>query len=121
MYDYAGDYDGQYPTADKWCDLLMTTSSVADTKQFICRGSDAKIGESSYALNKNIAGKKASEIPEDIVLLFEAEKGWNQVGGPELLTLENHDGEGCNVLFGGLHVTFVKKERIADLNWGVEK
>ena len=38
---------------------------------FICRVSGAKKGESSYALNKNAAGKKVSELPGDMVLLFE--------------------------------------------------
>jgi len=120
LYLYRNDYDGHYPTADKWCDLLVMNYEVK-LESLLCKGSDAKIGESSYALNKNIAGKNSSEIPQDTVLLFETKGGWNQVGGPELLTTENHKGEGCNVLFGGLHVEFVKVERIAELKWDTEK
>ena len=120
MLIYTEDFNGLYPTADKWCDLLVSFSRV-EPNQFICRSSDAKVGESSYALNKNIAGKKYSEVPPDTVLLFETKVGWNQVGGPELLTLENHKGEGCNVVFGDWHVEYVKAERIGELKWDTEK
>ena len=120
IYMYASDYDGQYPTADKWCDLLVSFSRV-EPNQFICRGSDAKVGESSYALNKKIAGKKSSEIPKDVVLLFETKGSWNQFGGTEILTLENHNGKGCNVLFNDRRVEFVKAELIGELKWDTEK
>jgi hypothetical protein len=115
MLLYAHDNDYKYPTADKWCDLLMMH---IDAKHFICRGSDATIGESSYAFNKNLEGKKSSETPPDMVLLFETKGGWNQYGGPELLTFENHKGEGCNVLFNSFNVSFVKPEKVSELNWG---
>ena len=160
LYLYRSDYDGKYPTAEKWCDLLVMNYEEK-LESLVCSGSDAKIGESSYALNKNIAGKKSSEIPEDTVILFETNYGknplgrdgtlgdrewykslnslserddlkqlrrsekvyklrWNQVGGLELLTMENHKGEGCNVLFNDIHAEFVKSERIAELKWDVE-
>ena len=45
---------------------------------------------------------------------------WNQVGGPEDLTIDNHEGRGCNVLFGDGHVEFVKAEDIGKLRWTVE-
>ncbi len=79
IYLYRSDYDGQYPTADKWCDLLVMNYEVK-LEYLVCKGSDAKIGESSYALNKNIAGKKSSEIPEDTVILFETNYGKNPLG-----------------------------------------
>ncbi|MBN1805728.1 MAG: hypothetical protein JW837_10785 [Sedimentisphaerales bacterium] len=161
MYMYRSDSDGKYPKADDWCDLLVIYAEV-NPELLVCKGSDAKIGESSYALNKNIADKKFSEIPDDTVILFETNYGkgssdrkgtfgerhcyktissfgenwhsnwfkkykssekvyklrWNQSGGPELLTTENHRGQGCNVLFNDLHVEFVKAERLGELNWG---
>ena len=55
--------------------------------------------------------------PPDMVLLFETKGGWNQFGGPELLTTENHKGEGCYVLFNDVHVEFIKKEAINELKW----
>jgi hypothetical protein len=117
---YAQDYSNSYPTHEKWCDLLVS-SSIVESDRLFCRGSDAKKGQSSYCLNMNIAGKKSSEIPSDIVLLFETKGGWNQIGGPELLTLENHKGEGCNVVFGDMHAEFVKVERLGELKWDIEK
>ena len=161
LYLYRNDYDGHYPTADKWCDLLVMNYEVK-LESLLCKGSDAKIGESSYALNKNIEGKKSSEIPKDTVILFETNYGknpmgrdgtledrewykslnpisergdlkqhkhsekvyklrWNQVGGPELLTTENHKRKVYNFLFNDMHVEFVKAERLGELKWDTEK
>jgi len=163
MMIYANDYNNQYPTAKKWCDLLVMYSEVRPVR-FVCKSSDAKKGESSYAMNKNVIGKRVSEIPEDVVVLFETIFGknpegrqevlgnrdwykklsslkdrwdfdwikkyrhsekvyklrWNQFGGPELLTTENHNGEGCNILFNDGSVKFVKAEDIGELKWDFE-
>jgi hypothetical protein len=120
MQIYADEYNGMYPTSEKWCDLLVQYLKMESDK-FICKGSNAEKGQSSYCLNKNIAGKKSSEIPSETVLLFETKKGWNQVGGPELLTFENHDGKGCNVLFNDERVEFIKAKRLGELKWDTEK
>jgi hypothetical protein len=144
---------------------LLVVYAEVNPEHLICKGSDAKIGESGYAFNKNIADKKTSEIPEDTVILFETNYGkgssdrketlgerqcyrtissfggkwasdwfrkyrssekvyklrWNQTGGPDMLTIENHNGEGCNVFFNDMHVEFVKAERLGELKWGAEK
>jgi len=84
MQIYASDYDDQYPTADKWCDLLIAYLEVSP-KQFVCKGSDAKIGESSYAFNENLIDKKLTGVPPDVVLLFETNFGKNQAGRQGLL------------------------------------
>lgn len=160
MLVYANDNNDEYPTADKWCDLLIQYADVRP-KQLICPKSGAKTGESSFAMNKNIIGKKVSEIPPDVVLLFETNFGkdpsgrqellghrdwyeffsleyqrwgkkhdasdkvyklrWNQFGGPEILTFENHRGKGCNILFNDYHVEFVTPERLGELKWKVEE
>jgi hypothetical protein len=160
MLIYANDYDDQYPTADKWCDLLIMHSEVYP-RLFVCKLSDAKEGESSYAMNKNVVGKKVTEVPKDVVVLFETNFGksragrqellrdrgfykffgediwsfgkktsglekvyelrWNQFGGPEILTTENHRGKGCNVLFNNGRVEFVKVKRLGELKWEVEQ
>ena len=57
----------------------------------------------------------------DVVLLFETKAGWNQFGGPELLTTEHHEGKGCNVLFNDGDVEFIKKEQVGELKWKVDK
>jgi prepilin-type processing-associated H-X9-DG protein len=122
MLNYASDNDDQYPTAEKWCDLLIAHCEVSP-KQFVCPLSDAKEGESSYTFNENLIGKKFTEVPPDVVILFETKEGWNQFGGPEILTTGNHkyQGEGgCNILFGDSHVSFVRTEQLGELKWEVE-
>ena len=152
MMLYASDNNDRYPTAEKWCDLLIQYLDRTP-RQFICRGSDVVKGESSYAFNKNLAGKKVSEVPGDVVVLFETNFGktpvgrggfigerdynkalgisdpnrevyklrWNQVGGPEILTTDNHKGKGCWVSFNDSHVEFVKTEKLKDLKWKPEE
>lgn len=123
MLIYASDYDEKYPTADKWCDLLVEYINVREhrkpirvtEKDFKCPGN--KKERCSYAINPNVS---PSSNPR-LVLLFETEGGWNQFGGPELLTADNHDGKGCNISFCDLHVEFVKKEKFGELKWKAEQ
>ena len=119
---YANDFDGKYPTSDKWCDLLVENYDerhYVDAKTFICksalRGGDKN--RCHYAINP----KAEPNSPPDMVLLFETKGGWNQFGGPEILTTENHKGKGCNVLFNKGRVEFVKPERLGELKWEVEE
>ncbi|MBN2590838.1 MAG: hypothetical protein JXA96_13320 [Sedimentisphaerales bacterium] len=100
-------------TPEKWCDLLIKNYNVIQS-DFRC--SSAKKGPCNYALNKNITqiGKSSQE---DIVLLFETHPGWNQVGGLEILTTENHSRKGCYIAFCDLHVEFVKTDDIKKLKW----
>jgi len=114
MVMYINDYDEQYPTADRWCDLLEPYSG-SNEKIFVCPA--AGDGRCHYAINPNA---KPSSHPY-MVLLFETYPGWNQAGGPEILTTENHYGEGCNILFVDLHVQFVKTEDLDDLKWTAEQ
>ncbi len=113
MLIYAGDYDEKYPTPSKWCDLLIEHCDVSE-KTLRCKG--APEGRCNYAMNKNIE-QFGADAPPDMVLLFETHPGWNQSGGPEILTTENHNGEGCNVLFADGRVEFVKTKNLKDLKW----
>lgn len=153
LQQYTNDYEGQYPTSSKWCDLLIENTGVEKTK-FLCRSvGDAtyssyvpidandfsakvislgdyndyrppyrkryvyKIEWSHYAINPNAKPNS----PPDIVLLFETEHGWNQAGGPELISIKNHlesEGvEGCQVLFNDGSVEFVKTKDLTKLKW----
>jgi prepilin-type processing-associated H-X9-DG protein len=149
---YANEYNDELPTFENWCDLLISKVDI-HPYSLMCSATDVFEGESSYALNKNVTGMKLSEIPEDVILMFETnisqyeternipiisrkyfkdnpdyfedydeslkvlEKRWNQVGGPETLTTENHQGRGCNILFADGHAEFVKTEDIPNLRW----
>lgn len=148
MHIYAGNDEHGRITPDKWCDLLIE-GRYRRAKGFVCPSSGAIRGESSYAMNINIAGKTLVAIRPDIVLLFETNFGtdpngrqtllkdrrcfpslrygdpetrvyklrWNQVGGPEILTTENHKGKGCNVLFTDGSAKFVKTKNLGNLKW----
>lgn len=115
FYIYAQDNSNSYPTPEKWCDMLVNKFGDFNDKYFRCP--EGKEGMSSYAMNPNCEPNS----PEDIVLLFEAKGGWNQVGGSEMLTTENHKGKGCNVLFNDWRVEFVKAERLGGLKWATEE
>jgi prepilin-type processing-associated H-X9-DG protein len=135
-------------TPDKWCDLLIEGRYGRRAKEFVCPSSGAIRGESSYAMNINVADNFRAVRPA-IVLLFETNFGidpngrqallkdrrcfpslrygdpetrvhrlrWNQLGGPEILTTENHKGKGCNVLFADGSVKFVKTQNLGNLKW----
>jgi prepilin-type processing-associated H-X9-DG protein len=112
MLIYANEFDEKYPTPDKWCDLLKYYD--VPEKNFKCPANNE--ARCSYAINPNCEPNS----PPDTVLLFESKGGWNQSGGPELLTLENHKWERCNILFNDGSVKPVKTEQIAELKWGAE-
>jgi hypothetical protein len=67
------DPHGRLPPGDQWCDLLVQYDYCSSLRQFVHRG--AIEGESSVAINKNLAGKSLSGIPKDVVLLFETDFG----------------------------------------------
>lgn len=113
MLLYANDYDDKFPTASSWCDLLLERSGVSRT-MFQCEG--AGEGKCNYAINKYVVGT-TTNASTDTVVLFETNAGWNQVGGPEILTIDNHQGLGCNVLFLDSHVEFVEAAQIPKLRW----
>jgi prepilin-type processing-associated H-X9-DG protein len=110
---YTNENHGKYPTSSQWCDLLLKSGNIPE-KQFRCPS--AHDGRCSYAMNKNVE-KLGEDAPPDMVLLFETTPGWNQSGGPELLTTKNHQDKGCNVLFNDGRVEFVKTEDINKLRW----
>jgi hypothetical protein len=58
-----------------------------------------KLQGSSIAFNNNLDGLRLSEIPKDVVLLFEADSGWNLTGGAELLKKSHLNRDRVDVLF----------------------
>jgi prepilin-type processing-associated H-X9-DG protein len=111
---YANEFDGSLPSVESWCD---TIGKYMKPGLLICPGSNAKEDQSSYAMNEFLAGKKLAELSPDLVLLFESKPGWNKAGGPEILTTQHHEDEGCNVLFADGHVKFVGADEISELKW----
>jgi len=53
-----------------------------------------------------------------MVFLFESKPGWNQHGGPELFTFDNHDPRGGSVLLKDSTVKFIRtEEELKQLRW----
>jgi hypothetical protein len=116
MYIHAVEH-GTPLSGDEWCDALLAVDEGVKAEKLRCPLSAASEGQCSYALNVAAAGKDPRRLPADMVVLFDSVPGWNQVGGPELLTLDNHRGEGCCVCFADGNVRFVKREQVSELEW----
>ena len=116
---YTEKHNDMYPPADSWCDVLIKDYNITP-KQFCCPSGEAKEGQSSYAININVAGKKASDVPPDTVLLFETPPGVNPAGGQELLSAANHQNDGCNIVFADGHAKFIKSKDFGSLRWTPE-
>ena len=69
---------------------------------------------STYAMNPNCR----KDSSPDTVFLFESKPGWNQHGGPELFTFDNHDPKGGLVLLNDGTVKFIRtEEELKQLRW----
>ena len=113
---YTEEHNDTLPTNSKWCDLLTEHTEVSPS-MFRCK--KARKGPCNYAVNKNIVTLNKID-PYNMVLLFETNSGWNQSGGSEILTTDNHEHEGCNILFVDLHIQFVETKYLKDLRWKPE-
>lgn len=115
-----------WPAPEVWTDAICQRrvahrglSATDDSRamahiaeQFVCPG--AGDGKCHYAMNPDCEPNS----PPDTVLLFETEAGWNQHGGPELFTFDNHDPRGGCVLLNDGTVRFIRTEKeLHALRW----
>ncbi len=106
-----------YPRANEWCDILLRDdrtlqqyNQVYNADPFQCPAAKT----CHYAINPDCR----PDSPTDVVLLFESKPGWNQHGGPELFTFDNHDPKGGLVLLNGGAVKFIRtEEELQQLRW----
>ncbi len=110
-----------YPSPIEWCDAIVrgylakgyTTNVAIFKKNIVCPATRGK-GACHYAMNPNYK----SDSPADMVVLFETKAGWNQHGGPELFTFDNHDPRGGLVLLNDGTVKFIRtEEELKQLRW----
>jgi hypothetical protein len=108
-----------YPPLSKWCDaIILAYKSIGQLdywvkKPLICP-STSEDNKCNYAMNPNCK----PDSPADMVLLFETKAGWNQHGGPELFTFDNHDPKGGCVLLNDGMVEFIRTpEELRQLQW----
>jgi len=128
MRVYASEHQGRYPQPNQWCDQLLRDTDVQE-KRFFCPGVRLrwrrqvfpwpipKKARCYYAMNPNCK----PDSPPDIVLLFETDGCWNQRGGPEILSMENHFGHTCNILFNDGQVKILKRSGLKKLKWKAGK
>lgn len=122
---YAEDYEGEFPTADQWCDLLEPY--IGNSARTVTRCPIEPESSFSYAFNQNLDGLTTDKVGADVVTLFESEPGRNMTGGPELLKTNRHPSSkrssfgGCNIGFVDGHVEFVNADRISQLKWIPDK
>jgi prepilin-type processing-associated H-X9-DG protein len=115
LHPYMNDYEGQLPTGQKWCDLLIEEADEPKS-DFRCPGDSE--GPGSYAMNQAVYRYTTwGEVPRDMVMVFESEPGWNRVGGRVDLTTRYHRGRGCMVLFADGYVFFVGTKELSGLRW----
>ncbi len=107
------------PPTNTWCDSMLRSYSRAIEishenliRPYICPSVGQ--GKCHYAMNPNCK----LDSPLDMVLLFETKAGWNQHGGPELFTFDNHEPKGGCVLLNDGTVKFIRtKEELQELRW----
>jgi hypothetical protein len=127
-----------YPPPDTWCDGVVRAcqrkwSDGKIKRVFRCPGAlkladkedshvqsdeiqdkNALSLKSNYAMNPNCEPNS----PGDMVLLFETKADWNQHGGPELFTFDNHEPKGGCVLLNDGTVKFIRtEEELKALKW----
>jgi hypothetical protein len=106
-----------YPPVVRWCDeTVQGYLGAIAYKQVVrpYRCPSAREGKCHYAMNRNCKPNS----PGDMVLLFETKAGWNQHGGPELFTFDNHEPRGGCVLLNDGTVKFIRtEEELHALRW----
>ncbi|MHC4569970.1 MAG: hypothetical protein ACYTE3_29970, partial [Planctomycetota bacterium] len=118
-----------YPPSSQWCDAMLRSFNLPERLHYrrrrrivFWRYGDGEMnlcpsatgGKGHYAMNPNCT----PDSPSDMVLLFETKAGWNQHGGPEIFTFDNHDPKGGCVLFNDGTVKFIRtKEQLDQLRW----
>ncbi len=115
--DSSGKSAIRYPPASQWNDAIREAYRRGG-RQSPTRGfyGDPIAGEGAceYAMNPDCEPNS----PPDTVLLFETQVGWNQHGGPELFTFDNHDPKGGLVVLNDGTVKFIRtEEELSQLRW----
>jgi len=108
---YYDDNKDSMPVAGQWCDQLKPYAG-GNEKLFRCPNAPPQ-QRCSYAFNP----KAKWQGVKDVVMIIDGADQWNAVAsGPRELRASSHR-DGYSVLFNDGHVEFVRKERLAQLQW----
>jgi hypothetical protein len=113
LIKYSNDH-GQLLPSENWCDVLTAKYNI-QSKDLVCKNSDAHRGQSSYALNENLIGRKLTDANPDTVMLLETNPGWNQTGDANEFAFDHHNGS--NIVFADGRIRYVSKDKIPTLRW----
>ncbi len=114
FYRYAVSSKLESPTTMQWCDNM-----IADSEKDIlsCVGRENQDIKYSYAINKNVDKYKFDDLPDDLVLFFESNLGWNGVGDKNDVNYSNHDGGLAGVVTASGEIGHAEKEIVENLRW----
>jgi len=115
---YFSRHKKSYPAPNNWCTSTLSAYRITEENEESLlrpyRCPSAGYGECHYAMNPNCT----LESSPYMVLLFETKGGWNQHGGPELFTFDNHETKGGCVLLNDGTVKFIRTtEELKQLRW----
>jgi hypothetical protein len=109
LKSYTEKHNGQLPDTANWWDTLLEY----EPKSFDVLKNEPNTPEeffSDCAFNANLSERKLSEIPKDMVLLFETKPGRNPTGVTVLANTSKYPIKGCFVLFADMHIEFIRAE-----------
>jgi len=108
---YQMDNDDTFPPANRWCDAIQSNNLAI----FHCPVAPKK-QRCSYAINAKLGGiRNRGQIPDDTVLLYESDTGWNAAGGFE--TVVRRHPFRLNIAFTDGSIMPVKFEDLRKLRW----
>ena len=110
---YEGDNSDELPPLGHWCDAIAGTNLPA--AKFHCPAAPQQQA-CGFAMNINLKDvKNIDSIPNDTVMIFESDAGWNAVGGPEIAVARHYSYLHVGYVDGS--VGLVKGEDIRKLRW----
>lgn len=112
LVDYIKESDQSPPILNNWCEVILKT----EDGQLFSRTTDYETNKVNlpYILNKHVLGLK--EIPDDMVLLFIGNPGWNQVGDFQSAGIP----ELAKVLYANGEKDIFRKSQLPYLRWKLE-
>jgi prepilin-type processing-associated H-X9-DG protein len=111
---YAADHRDVFPPAETWCDELK---DALGNYQVLKDKADTSDGRCSYAFNAKLSRMNVDKVDANTVAFFEAEGGWNQHGGRELLLPAPRHGNAYAIGFADGSVRQVSVSEIDRLRW----
>ena len=111
---YSNDHKDKFPNAKTWCDDLKEYVGNATVYK---APNDSGPGRCSFAFNEQLSGIDEGKIDSQTVLFFEADSGWNQSGGSELMLAKPRSGGSYVIGFADGSVQQMPATRTRSLRW----